>query len=94
VKADTIIFPQSLYYVKHLFGSKTPIPADMTHVAPMEGDHAVYVICKNAAVDLIEHYYQTYGIKRFVSVCHASIYIILIHIPILMVKKYWYLIVI
>jgi UDP-glucose 4-epimerase len=66
VKADRIIFPQSLYDVKHLFGSKTPIPADMTHVAPMEGDHAVYVICKNAAVDLIEHYYQTYGIKRFV----------------------------
>ena len=66
VKADRIIFPQSLYDVRHLFGSKTPIPANMTHVAPMEGDHAVYVICKNAAVDLIEHYYHTYGIKRFV----------------------------
>ncbi len=32
----------------------------------MDGDHAVYVIAKNAAVDLIEHYYVKYGLKRFV----------------------------
>lgn len=66
VKADRIVFPQSLYDVYNKFGSPIPIPSDMTHWAPMTGDHSVYVICKNAAVDLIEHYYQTYGIKRFV----------------------------
>lgn len=65
-KVDRIIFPQSLYDVYHLFGTPNPIPSEMTHVAPMKGDHAVYVICKNAAVDLIEHYYQVYGIKRFI----------------------------
>ena len=32
----------------------------------MVGDHSIYVIAKNAAVDLIEHYYYSYGIKRFI----------------------------
>ena len=26
----------------------------------------MYVISKNAAVDMIEHYYQEYGLKRFI----------------------------
>lgn len=65
-KVDRIIFPQSLFDVYHLFGSRTPISADQTRIAPLIGDHSVYVICKNAAVDLIEHYYQTFGIKRFI----------------------------
>jgi len=64
--ADRILFPQSLFDVSYLFGSKVPIPADSVRKAPLKGDHAVYVIAKNAAVDLIEHYYQVYGIKRFV----------------------------
>lgn len=65
-KVDRIIFPQSLFDVYHLFGHKEPIPAEPTHLTPYKGDHAVYVICKNAACDLIEHYYQTYGLKRFI----------------------------
>lgn len=66
VKVDRIIFPQSLFDVHHLFGSKEPIPGEPTHLSPYNGDHAVYVICKNAACDLIEHYYHTYGLKRFI----------------------------
>ena len=31
-----------------------------------KGDHAVYVISKNTAVELIEHYHQEYGIKKFI----------------------------
>ncbi|MCL2050592.1 MAG: NAD(P)-dependent oxidoreductase [Lachnospiraceae bacterium] len=31
----------------------------------LTGDHAVHSICKNAAANLIEHYYHQYGIKRF-----------------------------
>jgi UDP-glucose 4-epimerase len=30
------------------------------------GDHAIYVISKNTALDLIEHYYQEYGLKKFI----------------------------
>jgi len=61
-----IVFPQSLFDISYLFGSKTPIPADSERRAPMTGDHAMYVISKNAAVDTIEHYHATYGIKRFI----------------------------
>ena len=66
VGADRIIFPQSLFDISYLFGSKVPIPADSLRKAPLTGDHAVYVIAKNAAVDLIEHYHAIYGLKRFI----------------------------
>lgn len=66
VGADRIVFPQSLFDVSYLFGTKTPIPADSLRKAPMQGDHTMYVIAKNAAVDMIEHYYHEYGIKRFI----------------------------
>lgn len=64
--ADRIIFPQSLFDISYLFGTKVPIPADSLRKAPLKGDHAMYVIAKNAAVDMINHYYETYGIKRFI----------------------------
>ena len=66
VKADRIVFPQSLFDISYLFGTKEPIPADSLRKAPLDGDHAMYVIAKNAAVDMIEHYYTVYGIKRFI----------------------------
>lgn len=66
VGADRIVFPQSLFDVSYLFGSKTPIPADAERKAPLTGDHAVYVIAKNAAVELIEHYHAKFGLKRFI----------------------------
>ena len=61
-----IIFPESLFDISYLFGSKTPIPADSEMRAPLDGDHAMYVICKIAAVNMIEHYYKVHGIKRFI----------------------------
>ena len=66
VKADRFVFPQSLFDISYLFGSKTPIPAESLRKAPLDGDHAMYVIAKNAAVDMIEHYYKLYGLKRFI----------------------------
>lgn len=65
VGAERIIFPQTLFDIHHLFGSKTPIPADSERKVPM-GDHWMYVIAKNAACDIIEHYYKEFGIKRFI----------------------------
>ena len=61
-----IIFPQSLFDISYLFGSKTPIPADSEMKAPMEGDHAMYVIAKIAAVQAIEHYHTVHGLKSFI----------------------------
>lgn len=63
--AERFVFPQTLFDIHYLFGTKTPIPADSERKVP-EGDHWLYVIAKNAAVEIIEHYYRTYGIKRFI----------------------------
>ncbi len=65
-KAEKIIFPQSLFDISYLFGTKVPIPADSVRKAPLDGDHSMYVICKNMAVDMIEHYYKAKGLKRFI----------------------------
>lgn len=65
IGADRILFPQTLFDIHHLFGTKVPIPADSQRQVP-EGDHWMYVIAKNAACDMIEHYYKEYGIKRFI----------------------------
>ena len=64
--ADRIVFAQSVADVIHLYGSRTPIDADSPRKFPLTGDHAVYSICKNAAVDLIEHYHAAFGLKRFI----------------------------
>lgn len=63
---DRIVFPQTLFDISYLFGSKEPIPADSRRKAPLSGDHAMYVIAKNAAVDMIEHYHQVHGLKRYI----------------------------
>ena len=65
IGAERILFPQTLFDIHHLFGTKVPIPADSHRQVP-EGDHWMYVIAKNAACDMIEHYYKEFGIKRFI----------------------------
>lgn len=65
VAADRFVFPQTLFDIHYLFGSKVPIPADSLRKVP-EGDHWMYVIAKNAAVDMIEHYFKEFGLKRFI----------------------------
>lgn len=66
VNADRIVFPQTLFDIYHQFGSKTPIKPDASRDVPYETDHSIYVIAKNAACELIEHYYNNHGIKPFV----------------------------
>lgn len=44
------------YYIKH----------DASRILNFKGDHAVYIISKTTAVDLIEHYHQEYGIQSIV----------------------------
>ena len=50
VGCKKIIFPQSVYERRN----------------PFHGDHAIYVICKNAAIDIIKYYENTYGIQGIV----------------------------
>ena len=44
----------------------TVVKPDMPRNYSYVGDHAVYVIAKNTACELIEHYHQEYGLKTFI----------------------------
>jgi len=61
-----IIFAHTRADTNYLMGTKNLIRADVERKFPLDSDHSVYAICKNAAVDLIEHYHYHYKIKRFV----------------------------
>lgn len=66
VKADRIIYTHTVFDVSLSVNQETPIKPDFPRNFGFSGDHAVYVISKNTAVDLVEHYHQEYGIKRFI----------------------------
>lgn len=66
IAANRIVFAQSVADVSYMYGNNVLIPADAVQRFPLNDDHSVYSICKNAAVNLIEHYYVKYGLKRFV----------------------------
>lgn len=61
-----IVFTQSIADILYKFGTTEPIDDDVERKFPLATDHSVYSICKNAAVNLIEHYHAQYGFKRFV----------------------------
>lgn len=65
VGAKKIVFSHSRADSNYLM-DKGPIPSDIVRKFPPNNDHSIYTICKNAAVDLIEHYYYRYGLNRFV----------------------------
>ncbi len=66
VDAKKIIFPTTPYDLHYLHDTGEPISPDARRSYPRTGDHSVYAIAKNAAVDLIEHYHNEYGISRFI----------------------------
>ena len=56
------------------FGGTVPVDDDVPRSFPKDGgDHAAYAICKNAAVDLLEHYRIAYGFKPIVF-RHLTVY--------------------
>lgn len=59
------VFPQTPFdqYDKH--NTSDMIYADDPKKFPLTGDHSIYTIAKNAAVDLIDHYSATYDFLRF-----------------------------
>lgn len=66
INAKKIIFPTTPYDLFHLHESGIPINPDAQRSFPLTGDHSIYAIAKNAAVDLIENYHNEYGISRFI----------------------------
>jgi len=68
-QADRILYPQTEGDLSGYWGKEFLIKADFPRNFNYKGDHALYVIAKNTAVDMIEHYHQEYGIKRFIFRC-------------------------
>ena len=64
--AKKIIFPTTPYDLFQYHESGQPIDPDAQRSYPATGDHSIYAIAKNAAVDLIENYHNEYGISRFI----------------------------
>ena len=64
-KADRIIFTQTVFDVS-LYPHEEIIKPYMAPNFSYSGDHAVYVVAKNAALGLLEHYRLDYGLKKFV----------------------------
>lgn len=64
--ADRILFAQSFGDIKDWAEEKLVLTADMPRNFSFTTDHTIYVMCKNFTVDLMENYYQMYGLKRFV----------------------------
>lgn len=61
-----IVFGHSISDILYQFGELQPIAPDIEMKFPTTGDHSIYSICKNAAVNLINHYYHQYGISRYI----------------------------
>lgn len=61
-----IVFPTTPYDLFQYHETGLPIDPDFPRSYPPTGDHSIYAIAKNAAVDLIEHYHNEYGISRFI----------------------------
>jgi len=62
---EKLLFSTSCYDMWE-YPSGTVVRPDMPRNYSYTGDHAMYVICKNTACELIEHYHQQYGLKTFV----------------------------
>lgn len=66
VGADRILFTQSFGDIKDNAEKRLYLtPFDERNFS-LNSDHSVYVLSKNFAVDLIEHYHQKYGLKNFI----------------------------
>jgi UDP-glucose 4-epimerase len=63
VKAKKIIFASSHSDVYGHWGGGKAITEDDPREINYRGDHAVYIITKMAATDLVEHYHQEYGVQ-------------------------------
>ena len=66
VKADRILYSTTVFDISLFAEDNTVLKPDLPYNFSYKGDHAVYVISKNTAIELIEHYHQEYGIKKFI----------------------------
>ena len=63
---DRIIYTQTVFDISLSVKENKLISPLTPRNFSYKGDHAVYVISKNTALELIEHYHQEYGLKKFI----------------------------
>ena len=66
VGADRVIYTQTVFDISLAAAPGKVLAPDTPPAFSYTGDHAMYVISKNAALEVMEHYRQEYGIKKFV----------------------------
>lgn len=64
--ADRILFSTTVFDISLSSLNGEVLKPDTPYNFSYSGDHAVYVISKNTAIELIKHYYAEYGLKYFV----------------------------
>lgn len=64
--ADRILFAQSFGDIKDYGEEKLLLTVNLPRKFSFTNDHTIYVMSKNFAVDMIEHYHQMYGLKSFI----------------------------
>lgn len=63
---DRILFSTTVFDVSLSATANTVLKPDTPLNFSYKGDHAVYVISKNTAIELIKHYHEEYGLKYFI----------------------------
>lgn len=66
VNADRILYTTTVFDISLYAKPGAILKPDLPKNFSYKGDHALYVITKNTAIELLEHYHQEYGIKKFV----------------------------
>jgi len=66
IGADRLLFTQTVFDFGNYLNKNLVLKENWIPNFSYTDDHAVYVIAKNAAIELMEHYYQKYGLKKFV----------------------------
>jgi UDP-glucose 4-epimerase len=66
VQADRILFSTTVFDISLTAEPGRILSPDEPLNFSYKGDHAVYVISKNTAIELIKHYHAEYGLKYFV----------------------------
>lgn len=66
VKANRILFSTTVFDISLFEKNGEVLDDDMPANFSYTGDHAVYVISKNTAIELLKHYEAEYGLKVFI----------------------------
>lgn len=68
IRVDRILFSQTVFDIS-LYATEDAtktLKSDLPPNFSYSGDHAMYVISKNTAIEMLKHYYEEYNLKYFI----------------------------